>query len=506
MSTPASVVIVGASLAGATTAFTLRERGFDGDIVLVSAESELPYERLALSKTYLAGDVSLDELLVRSADAYDEHRVTLRLGQPAAGLDVDRRTVRLASGEVLPYTHLVIATGASNVRPPIPGIDLDGVHQIRTVADADTLRAELPGLRTAVVVGQVFIGCEITATLTTLGVAVTAVDPGPGPLWRPLGPELSALVRRWHTSRGVRLVNDTGVSAFMADAAGRVSAVELADGRRIDAELVVVGVGVRPATEWLLDTPVHLVPGAIGVDSQGCTSLPGMYAAGDLTAPWHDELDRHVRHEHWASAVDQGRRVAHAITGTPQPVPVLPSFWCDQYDRTVQYVGSHDADCDIVLRGDLTQPDAPLLAFFLRAGRLAAVLGVNNGKELRRAQRLIGLAVDPAAMARPRRRPPQAATARPCPTLTRPATKRHQDMRPFDRIPDIKRVNALDVPAGMLDTLSDVVSKPRALRRALAGEPFGHQRTPCSCRSRSARGCRQDGSTACPAPRSPPPC
>ena len=401
MSGAGTVVVVGASLAGATAAFALRDRGFDGEIVLVGAERELPYERPALSKAYLAGDVPLDRLLVRSADAYDEHRIALRLGQAAIALDADRRTVTLDSGEVLPYTHLVVATGASNIRPPIPGIELPGVHQLRTAADADALRAELPGLRTAVVVGQGFIGCEITATLTTLGVAVTAVDAAPGPLWAPLGPQLSALVRRWHTDHGAELVNGVGVSALVPDAAGRVSAVALADGRRVDAELVVVGVGVRPATGWLYDAPVHLVRGAIGVDTEGRSSLPGVYAAGDVTATWDDALGRHVRHEHWASAIDQAQRVAHAITGSPQPAPALPSFWSDQYDRTVQYVGSHDADCDLVVRGDLLQPEAPLLAFFLRAGRVAAVLGVNSGKELRRAQRLIGHAVDPAALADP---------------------------------------------------------------------------------------------------------
>lgn len=401
MSTPAAgaVVIVGASLAGATTAFALRKRGFDGQIVLVGAEPELPYERPALSKSYLAGATPLDKLLVRPAVAYDEHQITLRLGHAATALDIESHAVSLDSDEVLPYTHLVIATGASNARPPIPGIDLAGVHQLRTVADADALREELPGLRTAVVVGQGFIGCEITSTLTTLGVAVTAVDAVPGPLWGALVPQLSVLVSRWHTDRGARLVNDVGVSAFIPDDAGRLRTVELADGRRIDADLVVVG--VRPATGWLQDTPVHLVRGAVGVDTEGRTNLAGVYAAGDVTATWDDELGRHVRHEHWAGAIDQAQRVTNAITGTPQPAPAHPSFWSDQYDRSLQYVGSHDADCDIVVRGDLAQADAPVLAFFLRAGRLAAVLSVNNGKDLRRAQQLIGSAVDPAALADP---------------------------------------------------------------------------------------------------------
>ncbi len=404
MSTPTGdrVVVVGASLAGATAAFTLRETGFDGDIVLIGAETELPYERPALSKSYLTGDVPREKLLVRPAEAYDQHRIERRLGQAAVALDADEQTVTLESGDVSAYTQLVIATGASNVRPPIPGIDLAGVHQLRTITDADALRRALPGLRRVVVVGQGFIGCEITASLTTLGVDVTAVDAVPGPLWGPLGPQLSAVVRRWHEDHGARLINDLGVSAFLPDGAGRVNAVELADGQRLDAELVVVGVGVRPATGWLQDTPVHLVRGAIGVDTEGRTNLPGVYAAGDVAATWDDQLGQHVRHEHWATAIDQGQRVAYAITGTPQATePGIPSFWSDQYDRSLQYVGSHDADCNVVVRGDLAQPDAPLLAFFLRADRLAAVLSVNSGRDLRRAQRLIGHGVDPAALADP---------------------------------------------------------------------------------------------------------
>jgi 3-phenylpropionate/trans-cinnamate dioxygenase ferredoxin reductase subunit len=407
-------VIVGASLAGATAAFSLRENGFDGDIVLIGAETAPPYERPALSKTYLAGDVQLDKLLVRPAQDYETHRIELRLGQAATALDPDRRIVTLADGEQIFYDHLVIATGAANARPPIPGIDLAGIHQIRTAADADVMRAELPGLNRAVIVGMGFIGCEIAGTLNGLGVHVTAVDPMPGPLWGPLGPQLSDLVRRWHESRGVQLINNVGVTAFLphGDGGAYVAAVELADGRRLDAELVVAGVGVRPATAWLNDAPVHLVGGAVGVDVDGRTNVPGVYAAGDVSATWDEHLRSHVRHEHWANAIDQGQRVARAITGQPQPAPAVPSFWSDQFDRSLQYAGHHDADCDLVVRGDLDEAGAPLVAFFLRADVLAAVLTVNNGKELRRAQRLIGQTVDPAALADP------AVDLRQLPTLT----------------------------------------------------------------------------------------
>jgi 3-phenylpropionate/trans-cinnamate dioxygenase ferredoxin reductase subunit len=201
----------------------------------------------------------------------------------------------------------------------------------------------------------------------------------------------------------VELINDVGVTAFLprGDGGPYMAAVELADGRRLDAELVVVGVGVRPATGWLPDAPVHLVRGAVGVVVDGRTNLPSVYAAGDVAATWDEHLGSLVRHGHWAKAIDQGQRVARAITGQPQPAPGVPSFWSDQYDRSLQYAGHHDGDCDLVVRGDLSKADAPLVPFFLRAGVLAAVLTVNNGKELRRAQRLIGHAVDSAALTDP---------------------------------------------------------------------------------------------------------
>lgn len=198
-------------------------------------------------------------------------------------------------------------------------------------------------------------------------------------------------MRRWHEDRGVRLVNGQGVSA-----------VELADGQRIDAELVVVGVGVRPATGWLADTSVDLVRGAVGVDTANRSNLPHVLAVGDVTATWDAGLGQHLRHEHWASAFDQGQRVAQATAGTPQPAePAVPYFWSDQYNRILQYAGNHDADCDLVVRGDLVDPTAPFVAFFLRAGALAAVLTVDSGKRLRRVQRLIGHPVNAAALADP---------------------------------------------------------------------------------------------------------
>ena len=317
--------------------------------------------------------------------------------------DADRRVVRLTSGEQLPYATLVVATGASNVRPRIPGIDLAGVHQLRTLADADALRAALAGgARTAVVVGMGFIGCEIAATLAGLDVAVTAVDGGPGPLWGPLGPELSAVARTWHEQHGVRVLTDQRVTALLPDPTGSaVGGVELGSGERLPADLVVVGVGARPNTSWLLDAPVHLTAGAIDVDRDGRTNLPGVYAAGDVTATWDAATGTHRRHEHWATAIAQGRRVARAVAGRdPEPLEP-PYFWSDQYDNTLQYSGHHDADSSLVLRGDPSRSEQPLTGFYLCAGTVTAVVAVNDGKQFRRAQRLFGLTVSPADLADP---------------------------------------------------------------------------------------------------------
>jgi 3-phenylpropionate/trans-cinnamate dioxygenase ferredoxin reductase subunit len=396
------ILVVGASLAGATVAAELRELGFSDEITLLGAENELPYERPALSKTYLTGHLSAEALLVHPASFYPEQRIALRLGESAVGLDVDRQVVRLGSGELLPYGTLVIATGAGNVRPPIPGIDLAGVYQLRTLADADRLRAALPTARTAVVVGMGFIGCEVAATLLTAGLQVAAVDGAPGPLWGPLGAELSAVARSWHEERGIGVFTGSGVAALLPDQAGSaVATVELTSGQQLPADLVVVGVGVRPNTGWLLDAPLHLTAGAVDVDLDGRTNLRDVYAAGDVTATWDATTGRHRRHEHWASAIAQGQRVARRIAGlAPEPVEA-PYFWSDQYDKTLQYAGDHDPGDTLVVRGDLHRPEQPLTGLLLRDTRVTAVLAVNDGKQFRRAQRLLGQTAAAADLADP---------------------------------------------------------------------------------------------------------
>ena len=384
------VVVVGASLAGATAAVRLRKLGHEGPVTLVGAEPHLPYERPGLSKGYLKGDLPAGKLRVHEQETYDELGIDLLLGTTAHGLDVDGRLVLHSRGQT-PYDALVVATGSANLRPPIPGIDLPGVHQLRTLDDADALRAGASSARTAVVVGTGFIGCEIAATLRGLGLAVTAVDALPGPLWSVLGPQLSGVVRGWHEEQGVEVLGGTGVEAI--EGAGRVERVRLADGRVLPADLVVVGVGARPALDWLDDTPLHRAAGGLGVDDDGQTSVHDVYAIGDVAAQWYPAEQAHRRSEHYSSALAQADRVAHALAGLPVPAVEPSWFWSDQYDHTLHYAGRHEADDVMVQRTD------PYAAFFLRDGVLTAVATIDNGRDLRRAMKLLGRRVDAALLA-----------------------------------------------------------------------------------------------------------
>ena len=387
------VVVVGASLAGTHTALQLRGLGHDGPLTLVGAEQHLPYERPGLSKGYLTGAVTLDGLLIRTEQVYGEAGIALRLGTRAVGVDVDARRVRLDDGEDLDFDALVVATGSVNARPPIPGIDLPGVFQLRTVDDAERLRAAAAAATQAVVVGTGFIGCEVAGTLRSLGLDVTAVDALPGPLWTVLGPELSAIVRSWHEQYGVRVLGGVGVAAI--EGTDYAQAVRLADGAVHEADLFVVGVGARPDLTWLADAPLHLRAGGLGVDDGGRTDSPGVYAVGDVAAVWDPGAGEHRRTEHYSSAIAQAARVAAAILGRPLPADKVSTFWSEQYGHYLQYAGQHAPTDDYVVRPD------PYAGFFVRAGILTAIATIDNGKDLRRALRLLGGQVDPVVLADP---------------------------------------------------------------------------------------------------------
>lgn len=386
------VVVVGASLAGASAAARLRRLGHDGPIVLVGAEPHLPYERPGLSKGYLTGAIAVDQLLVHPAETYNELQVELRLGQPATSIDVDRRRV-LLGGEELPYDALVLATGSANIRPPVPGIDLEGVHQLRTVDDANALRAAAQRRGRAVVVGLGFIGCEVAATLRGEGLDVTALDGLPGPLWNILGPDISGVVRGWHQDHGTVVLGSAPVASFQGT--DRVEQVLLEDGRSLPADLVVVGVGARPALGWLDDTPLHRAAGGIGVDEHGRTSSPDVYAIGDMAAAWDPDVGEHRRVEHYSSALADADVVAHSVLGLTPPVRKPPWFWSDQYDHVLHYTAHHRPGDETVIR-----PDGSA-AFFLRGDALVAALTVDNGRDMRRAMRLLGQIADRGRLSDP---------------------------------------------------------------------------------------------------------
>ncbi|MEO6203810.1 MAG: FAD-dependent oxidoreductase [Mycobacteriales bacterium] len=374
------VVIVGASLAGATAATTLRELGFDGAIDVVGAEQQLPYERPALSKAFLTGEGSGDDLLVNSAVEYDAFNIRMHLGSAALDLDTGRRIVSLDDNSTLEYDDLVIATGSINRRPDIPGMDLTGVHQLRNVGDADSLRRHVATAGSAVIVGQGFIGCEVAAALRSRGLNVTMVDPQPGPLYRALGQEVSVRVAGWHHENGVRLLNGMGVAGLTGSVA--VDGVRLEDGTALEADLVVVGVGARPASDWLTGSGLRMERGAVLVDAQGRTSTDGVYAAGDVSAWWDEDVKAHRRVEHYDSALVQGQRVAHTIVGS-SPEPRSRSwFWSDQYDHTLHYSGAQRPDDELRWRGGT--------GFWLRQGTVTAVISLDDGRTFRRAMALIG--------------------------------------------------------------------------------------------------------------------
>lgn len=387
---PERIVIVGASTAGANAAATLRREGFDGSVTLVGAEPHPPYDRPPLSKEYLRGEQDLS--LLYPAEFWAEQNVETRFGVAATRLDPHRKIVELADGQELGYDHVLIATGGHNRRPPIPGIDLAGVHALRHAADADAIRADARSGGRAVVVGMGFIGCEVAASLAMLGMEVTAVEPQPAPLTAVLGREVGRTVADLHRTHGVTLRLNDAVDRFEGGDSGRVSTVVTREGHRLEADLTVVGLGIRPATELVDGTDIAVDDGIL-VDAYGHTSVQGVYAAGDVARYHHPLLGRRIRVEHWTNAAKQGAATARSMLGVGEPFADVPWFWSDQYETTIQYVGHAPEWDELVVRGD---PEGRRFsAFYLAGGRLHAAVGFNQPRNVRAATSLIAAGVHP---------------------------------------------------------------------------------------------------------------
>jgi 3-phenylpropionate/trans-cinnamate dioxygenase ferredoxin reductase component len=389
-------VIVGASLAGATAAATLRQDGFDGDVILIGAESRPPYERPPLSKQYLRDEAPFEKALVRPDGFYEQNRIETIFGVAARRVYPADRSVELVTGQSVHYDKLLIATGVRNRRLPIPGLDLPNVFHLRSVEDADALRRQIVAGRKAAVIGMGFIGCEVAASLRQKGVEVVAIDPSPTPLFRVLGEQVGQVMSAIHRDHGVETIFEDVVTRFEGD--GRVERVITRRGRRVECDFAVVGVGVEPATDFLEHSGVETSNGIL-VDAYCRTNVPGIHAAGDVANHYHRLLGGRMRVEHWQNAMQQGAAAARSMLGKGQPYDAVHWFWSDQYDDNLQYAGFHQDRREVIVRGDLETRN--ITAFYLSHGRVDAVVALNRGKDVRRAIPLIKsrAPVDPRQLA-----------------------------------------------------------------------------------------------------------
>jgi 3-phenylpropionate/trans-cinnamate dioxygenase ferredoxin reductase component len=377
-------IIVGASLAGAKAAETLRDEGFDGRVVLVGAEDERPYERPPLSKDYLRGEVGREKVYVHDESFYAEHDIELRQGRTVESLDTSTSELALDDGERLRYDRLLLSTGAEPRRLSIPGAELDGVLYLRSVQDSDALRERLERGGAVVVVGAGWIGAEVAASARQRGLEVTVLDPVGVPLERVLGAEVGAIYRDIHTDHGTEMLMGTGVEAFEGDKA--VERVRTSDGRELECDFVVVGVGVEPRTQ--LATQAGLaVDNGISVDKHLQTSVPGVFAAGDVANAHHPFYGEQIRVEHWANALNQGPAAARNMLDLTVAYDRLPYFFSDQYDVGMEYSGFARTWDRVVFRGDPSTRE--FVAFWLVEDRVVAGMNLNVWDITDSIQRLI---------------------------------------------------------------------------------------------------------------------
>ena len=368
------IVIVGGGLSSARTAEQLRKSEYRGPVVIVSEEVHLPYDRPPLSKDVLFDQAKgFEDVELKPAEFYAENDITLRLGSAAQSVDTAARIITLADGTSLGYDELVIATGLVPKRiPSFP--DVPAIRVLRSFDDALALRGHASTAKRAVIVGAGFIGCEVAASLRALGVEVVLVEPQPAPLAGVLGEQVGQLVARLHRAEGVDVRTGTGVAEVQSDSSGRLTSVMLTDGTELVADLIVVGIGSRPATDWLAGSGVDLADKDKGVlcDEVGRTSAPHVWALGDI-ASWRDATGHHVRVEHWSNVAEQARVLVPSMLGLEKPtVVVVPYFWSDQYDVKIQCLGEPEADDVVHIVSD---DGRKFLAYYERDGVLAGVVG-----------------------------------------------------------------------------------------------------------------------------------
>ena len=367
------IMIVGGGLAGGNAAATLREEGFRGQVAIIGDEPGVPFGRPPLSKTYLRSEEDLEGWYVRPAGWCEEHDVELVAGSRAAAVDAAAHTIVLDSGRELGYQKVLIATGGRNRRLEVPGAGLAGIHYLRTVAECDAIKAEAAPSRRAVIVGMGFIGCEVAASLTQLGVQVTTVFPGSVPLAKVLGEEVGALIAGIHRANGVELLAGEDVTGF--EGSERVEAVVTASGKRVGCDFAVVGVGIVPSVEAVTRSPIAQANGIL-TDELCRTSAADVYAAGDVANQLHPLFGR-IRVEHYNNAEKQGTAAARSMLGSAAPYDYVHSFWSDQYEHKIEYVGHAATWEEFVVRGSVAE--GKLIGFYLVDGLVRAAVGLDRG-------------------------------------------------------------------------------------------------------------------------------
>ena len=390
-----AIIIVGGGHAAGQAAASLRQEGFEGQITVIGDEPHIPYQRPPLSKQYLAGEQGLDRVYLRPDKFYADKGVAVQSGVRVEAIDCAARTVTTSEGQALAYDGLLLATGSLVRRLNLPGGELDGVHYLRTIADANAIKADMAPGKTAVVVGGGYIGLEVAAVCVAAGLEVHVLEMEQRVLQRVTTPAMSAFYRGLHEGRGVQIHTSAQVTGFLGDS--RVTAVQCGE-RSFPADLAVVGIGVLPAAALAEAAGLDCDDGIL-VDERCRTSDPNIYAAGDCTNHPNPLLGRRLRLESVPNAMEQARVAAANLCGKKRDYAAVPWFWSDQYELKLQMAGFSADGEEEVLRGDKAANQ--FAVFYLKDGAVVAADAVNSPKEFMLCRRLIGQKVDAAALANP---------------------------------------------------------------------------------------------------------
>jgi 3-phenylpropionate/trans-cinnamate dioxygenase ferredoxin reductase subunit len=378
------IVIAGAGHAAGQIITTLRQQKFAGQIVLVGDEPYLPYQRPPLSKKFLAGEMPAERLYVKPESFYDDPRIDVRLETTVTAIDRTAQTLEIEDGDDIAYEKLVLALGSRVRTLPVEGADLNRVHYLRSIADVETIRAELDIGRHLVIVGAGYIGLEVAAVARTLGLDVTVVEMADRVMSRVVSPEISDFYQIEHTNHGVKLRLSTTVAALRGRK--RVKYVETGEGEEIPADLVIIGVGILPNTEIAEQAGLDISNGIV-VDDRCQTSDPNIYAVGDCTSHPNDIYGRRLRLESVHNAVEQAKTAANNLCGRETRYSDVPWFWSDQYDLKLQIAGLSEGYDDVVIRGN--PADRSFACVYLRKGRLIAIDAVNAPRDFVHSKALI---------------------------------------------------------------------------------------------------------------------